>query len=308
MMFADRAPAKARSPLKLWQGLALIIVPALVLIGIQIYQLARNVPELRRSQDLVAHSMEVRATANALERAAQDAERGQRGSLITGDPAYLEPYRTGVQTIPDAPAKLKQLTLDNPEQQSRWPLLEEQLDVKLGELKRTIELRQNEGFDAARRIVETNVGADAMLVIDQIIDAAVAAENVLLAKRLGLGDMAERNTAMTSLIGGGVAAILLGLGCVLIASGFGRIARSERALRESEEHFRLLVSGVKNYAIFMLDPEGRVLLWNEGAERIKGYKADEIIGKHLSCFYEDEDVRLGTPEHRLEVARTTGSY
>ena len=73
MMFADRAPAKARSPLKLWQGLALIIVPALVLIGIQIYQLARNVPELRRSQDLVVYTIEARVAANALECAIQDA-------------------------------------------------------------------------------------------------------------------------------------------------------------------------------------------------------------------------------------------
>jgi CHASE3 domain sensor protein len=78
-MFADHAPAKARCFLTLWEGLALIVVPALVLVGIEIYQLVRNVPELRRSQDLVAHTMEVRATANALERAVQDAERGQRG-------------------------------------------------------------------------------------------------------------------------------------------------------------------------------------------------------------------------------------
>jgi PAS domain S-box-containing protein len=308
MMFADRAPIKPRFPLRLWQGLVLIIVPALALIGIEIYQLARNVPELRRSQDLVAHSMEVRATANELERAAQDAERGLRGFLITGNPDYLEPYRTGVKTIPNALAKLKQLTLDNPEQQSRWPLLEKQLDIKLGELKRTIEVRQTDGFDAARRIVETNVGADAMLAIDQIIDAAVEAEYALLTKRLGLGDMAERNMTTASLIGGGVAVILLGLGCVLIATGFRRFARSERALRESQERFRLLVSGIENYAIFVLDREGRVLLWNEGAERMTGYKADEVIGNYFSCFYEDEDVRSGTPEHGLEAARTTGSY
>jgi PAS domain S-box-containing protein len=102
--------------------------------------------------------------------------------------------------------------------------------------------------------------------------------------------------------------ILLGLGGALIASSFGRVARSERALRESEQRFCLLVSGIENYAILMLDPEGRVLLWNEGAERIKGYKADEIIGKHFSCFYEEEDFRSGLPERGLEVARTTGSY
>ncbi len=64
----------------------------------------------------------------------------------------------------------------------------------------------------------------------------------------------------------------------------------EEALRESEERFRLLVEGVRDYAIFMLDPEGRVSTWNVGAERIKGYRADEIIGQHFSRFYTQEDI------------------
>src|SRR6266851_3508427 len=165
-----------RSP-ALSLGLALILIPSSMLVGLEIYQIARNVPELRRSQELVAHTVEVTGTIQALERAIQDAERGQRGFLITGNPTYLDPYRTGVQEISDALAKVKQLTVDNPEQQRRWPVLEQQINVKLDELKRTIDARQSEGFDAARRIVETNVGVDAMRAIDQIIDAAAAAEN-----------------------------------------------------------------------------------------------------------------------------------
>jgi diguanylate cyclase (GGDEF)-like protein/PAS domain S-box-containing protein len=78
-------------------------------------------------------------------------------------------------------------------------------------------------------------------------------------------------------------------------------ARSEKILRESEERFRLLVEGVRDYAIFMLDPEGRVASWNEGAERIKGYTAEEIIGEHCSRFYpEDETGRW------LDVAAAEG--
>jgi diguanylate cyclase (GGDEF)-like protein/PAS domain S-box-containing protein len=67
-------------------------------------------------------------------------------------------------------------------------------------------------------------------------------------------------------------------------------ARSEKILRESEERFRLLVEGVRDYAIFMLDPEGRVASWNEGAERIKGYTAEEIIGEHCSRFYPEDET------------------
>src|SRR5205085_3579985 len=73
-------------------------------------------------------------------------------------------------------------------------------------------------------------------------------------------------------------------------------ARSEKVLRESEERFRLLVEGVRDYAIFMLDPEGRVASWNTGAERIKGYAAEEIIGEHCSRFYPVEDAGRVRPD------------
>ncbi len=83
---------------------------------------------------------------------------------------------------------------------------------------------------------------------------------------------------------------------------------AQRALQESEERFRLLLRGVKDYAIVMLDPGGRVISWNPGAERIKGYTAEEILGKHFSSFYLSEDVAAGKPERALRVAATTGRY
>jgi len=82
--------------------------------------------------------------------------------------------------------------------------------------------------------------------------------------------------------------------------------RAEHALRESEERFRLLVQGVREYAIFYLDPLGRVVSWNDGAERLKGYRAEEILGKHVSTFYSKEDVANGKPEHILEEAAQHG--
>jgi len=80
----------------------------------------------------------------------------------------------------------------------------------------------------------------------------------------------------------------------------------EEALRQSEERFRLLVDGVIDYAIFMLDPQGIVTSWNGGAQRIKGYSREEIIGKHFSCFYVPADVEAGKPWEGLARARRTG--
>jgi PAS domain S-box-containing protein len=84
--------------------------------------------------------------------------------------------------------------------------------------------------------------------------------------------------------------------------------QAQKALRESEERFRLLVDGVKDYAIFMLDPEGRVVTWNAGAERVKGYAAREIEGQHFSRFYLPEDAAAGKPQHELAIAAEQGQY
>ncbi|RLI74360.1 hypothetical protein DRO97_06015 [Archaeoglobales archaeon] len=74
------------------------------------------------------------------------------------------------------------------------------------------------------------------------------------------------------------------------------------------EAFQLLINNIKDYAIFMLNPEGYIVSWNKGAERIKGYKADEVIGKHFSIFYTKDDVKKGKPEMELKIAEKKGRY
>ena len=80
----------------------------------------------------------------------------------------------------------------------------------------------------------------------------------------------------------------------------------EEELQISEQRFRLLVASVKDYAIFMLDPEGRVATWNEGAERLKGFSAEEIVGRHFSSFYTQEDIEGGRPQRILKKAEAEG--
>ncbi|HEX5483194.1 MAG TPA: PAS domain S-box protein, partial [Terriglobia bacterium] len=82
----------------------------------------------------------------------------------------------------------------------------------------------------------------------------------------------------------------------------------DKGLRHSLEHFRLFIENVREYAMFLLDTEGRITSWNRGAERIKGYKAPEILGKHFSIFYSPQDIRAGRPRHGLEKAAAEGQW
>src|ERR1700724_2583442 len=81
-----------------------------------------------------------------------------------------------------------------------------------------------------------------------------------------------------------------------------------RGLFESELSFRLLVEGVVDYAIYMLDPNGIITNWNAGARRIKGYEADEVVGRHFQIFYPQEDRAAGLPAYSLETAREKGKF
>lgn len=84
--------------------------------------------------------------------------------------------------------------------------------------------------------------------------------------------------------------------------------KSEEVLRQSEARYRSLVEQVGDYGIFMLDTKGRIVSWNEGARRIKGYNADDVIGKYFSIFYPEEDILSGKPAWELKVAKATGKY
>jgi PAS domain S-box-containing protein len=97
-------------------------------------------------------------------------------------------------------------------------------------------------------------------------------------------------------------------GFVKITRDLTERKRADEALRQGEERLRLMIDSVEDYAIFMLDPTGRVTSWNPGAERLKGYKPREIIGQSFARFYPEEDLRAGKPARELEIAAAEGRF
>ncbi len=110
-----------------------------------------------------------------------------------------------------------------------------------------------------------------------------------------------------------IVGVLMGILVAGAASWRVRRASSRRglaevALRDSEENYRMLLNGIQDYAIFMLDPEGRIVSWNAGAERIKGYTAEQIIGHDFSCFFPPDEIATGRPQDVLRITAESGRY
>lgn len=97
-----------------------------------------------------------------------------------------------------------------------------------------------------------------------------------------------------------------GLRVISAIRDISRRKQAEETLRRSEERYRLLTGEIRDYAIFMLDPDGRLMTWNEGSQRMRGYHADEIIGRHVSIFFTPEDIKADTPAEELREAAERG--
>ena len=257
-----------------------------------------------RAAAWVSHTHEVLTTIARTRAALVDIQNGHRGFTISGREEDLEPYRSGRAALDAETARLRTLLVGNPAQRQRLAELERGLVARLATAAQLIAARRDGGFAAAKSIVDTGLPNQEMADLRVVLKSLEAEEELLLRGRL-----VEHERFLRWFWAGMTACVVVLV--VVLAVLYLQVRRrsaAQQALLESERLFELMTSSVVDYAIVMLDLEGRVKTWNSGGQLITGYAAQTIVGRDFSCFYLPDDVRQGKPVQTLQTASSQGRF
>ena len=263
----------------------------------------------------VAHTQEVRGVVGDLEAALSNAARARMAYLISEEQSALTEYQAGVSQISELMHQLRELTKDNDIQVDNCAGLDSATTARLQAWQESVEEKQNGKATDLATLTRQNMEMSSRSAV--LTGAIRAEESRLLGQRTSA---ARRGFVLASLVvisSFVVALFLLYVHFRLLNAELRATEQAEHraveaynreaALRQEEQRFRLFVETVEDYAIFALDSDGRVTNWNKGAERLKGFAASEIMGKHFSCFFTEDDVRDGKPPARTGLCSKGGT-
>ncbi len=288
-----------------WQasvvGFALSCVVIAGLAWVSLSRMARLQEETGR----VRHTLAVREETQSVLSLLKDAETGQRGYVITGDPGYLAPFARAVVDIRDRLAALKRLTQDDPAQRERLARLDDLIVQKVAELERTIRARTDQGFDAAALIVATDQGKRLMDEIRSLTGSMLQDEDRLHALRTAREERESRAAIRANIGGFAVALLLIGIAMALL-HWVTREREREQAARataeavaatttRSEAWLRTTLASIGD-AVIATDETGRVRTMNAVAESLTGWTESEARARPL-----DEVFRIVNEDSRSPV-------
>src|SRR5712692_7720882 len=259
-----------------------IATAILVFVGWQSY---RNTARFAEAAQWREHTYEV---LNSLDNAVgrlSDAETGQRGYLLTGEEAYLEPYRAAIKNIDQTIGDLKNLTSDNPNQQKHIQILEPLVEKKMAELQRTLDLRKNEGLAAANRVVLEGSGKRAMDQIRAIIAEMANEEKDLLTIRTQKANESVARSVRTILTGTLLSISLLVLCFGLLHRELFERKKAQATLAKSEKWFSTTLASIGD-AVIATDMNGAVTFMNSVAQSLTGWSQAQATGKSMDLVFD----------------------
>lgn len=267
-----------------------------------------NAAREERDRAWIGHTQLVLDSIDALGRHISDAESATRGYALTGNDVYLDSQRQAAADLSAAFAELQRLTADNPDQQRNLDALGPLIQAKKERMDEALQARKTGGLSGVADLAKQGAGRILMTQITGRLAKMTTIEQRLLQKRTVESSLTFRITKITIVSGTTLAILFLLFAGLGIHRQFAERQRAEQALRSSEERFRLMAADVLTYAILTLDPRGYITSWNAGAQRIKGYREDEIIGRHFSCFYPEDAAAAGSPGEALRIAADEGRW
>jgi len=258
------------------------------------------------SDRLVRHTHEVLEKLQDSLSALQSIESSSRGFVLTDSDEYLDLFHAGILRVQQDQTFLRKLTVDNPVQQRQFPVLDRLVNQKIEFGEQIIGLRRTMGLEAAADAIRAGRGQRIVSEFQGVVRGMQDEELRLLVLRDADAKRRLGQTKTVLILGTALGLLIAAVAGWSVQSDSIKRGLAEEALRDQEEKYRRLLDGVQDYAIFTLDPHGMVASWNAGAERIKGYRADEIIGQNFSRFYLQNDIDRGKPEAELQIAAASG--
>jgi len=280
-------------------------IAVLLVVGSLAY---RTVLASNESTGWVVHTHEVLENLRESQFAMETISASLRGFELTGDETYLGRYHAGVTNLAQREAAVRGLTLDNPKQQRMLPALEALSAERVKRAEIIIGLRRTQGFATPADALQNGAAQKITTDFEAIIGQMVNEEQRLLALRNPDSSRRILQTKTILLLGTVVGLLIVGGAFWLVQRDSARRLLAEQALRASEEQYRAITYEVQDYAIFSLDTRGRVVTWNAGAERIKGYSAEETIGRDFSRFFTPDNIKRGRPKAILGLAAANGRH
>jgi PAS domain S-box-containing protein len=279
-----------------------IALAAICSVGVLSYRSTLQVDEDQRR---VVHTHRVLQKLDDVVTDLLSARANQRAYVVGKDDSYLSGYKSDLGRLQDDLKDVGELTSDNPRQQQALQQLRPLISSRVAELEEGIAVSIQQKTTSSTFLAEI-LERPSLLDITSRLSEMKHEESRLLIQRSQAAKAASSRMKGVIVFGDLLALLLLVTAVLELQRETARRAGIERELHESEQRFRLMVSNVKEYAIFMLGPKGHVVSWNAGAQRIKSYQPEEIIGRHFSCFYPAEDIERGRPEYELKLAAEQG--
>ena len=279
-----------------------VLVAALLLLGVAV--VLRSTRQLNDDANRVAHTHEVLTELANLLSLVKDAETGQRGYLITGEPRYLAPYTDAVAAIRRRVDDLQQSTSHDAVQQTRFPEVRASIDAKLNELDETIALRKTVGFDAAREVVLTDRGKNTMDELRAVVAEMTQHEQHLLQERSEESGRAYRVAVLTGLLSGFLALAAFAGFLVVLRAHLAARNEATATIAEQGERLRTTLASIGD-AVITTDIEGRVTNMNAVAESLTGWQDAEARGQPLDAVFRivNETTRLPVDQPATRALR-----